>query len=133
MPRLKPRPRFEDDDVVTPIASYATSYATRNTGVRLRASHPAVKAHPHHWRVADLPDDEAPVAVMPEVPQHPPEPSPPHVPIDPENTVICTTGFSLGLGGRGVAKGQTLQRDDPIVKAHPEYFATLGRPLTEAG
>jgi hypothetical protein len=41
----------------------------------------------------------------------------PHEKIDYDRTVICTTAYTPGLGGRTINRGQTLDRDDEIVRS----------------
>jgi hypothetical protein len=45
---------------------------------------------------------------------------------------ICMCEFRiLGIGAHPVRRGQVLPVDDPRVKAHPEFFREIGRPMQE--
>jgi hypothetical protein len=45
---------------------------------------------------------------------------------------ICICEFRiLGIGASPVRRGQVLPVDDPRVKAHPEFFREIGRPMQE--
>jgi hypothetical protein len=128
MPTLR-KPKFRDDEIVVCWEPVAHGDYVIRRGERLRGSHDVVKAVPGAF-VAD----GTPIGEMPNVWDVVPEPVqdehnlvhiPP--PIPDEDAAVAVSGFTIG--GRYVGKGARFRRDDPLVKAHPQFFRTPAMPL----
>ena len=134
MPRLIPKSsRWTDDEIVICWATFTTGEYVIRRGMRIRGSHPAVKACPAFFVADGTADYELPnefSLVEPPVVCDDPLAVyiPPSVPL--EDSVICHTGFYVMATGRMIDKGASLHKDDAVVEAHPEYFHTAPRPLS---
>jgi hypothetical protein len=133
MPRVHPRKHpFTAEDVVEAWQSFAWDSPsgrpyTIARGTRLRGDHEVVVGCPWYFHRADAPDDERPnlwdhveVAPDPAPEFHRVEPPPPD-----GEAVVALVELQVGLGGRRIRKGEKLRRDDPLVKANPEFFAIV--------
>src|SRR4051794_35141305 len=103
MPRVKPKRKFKDDEVVVCWMPYATSEYTIPHGTRLRGAHPAVRANPN-WFVPDgTPESEIPRAeIVPE--EHAPEFYRHAPPIPDDEAAVATV--NLQIGATYLQKGQ---------------------------
>lgn len=136
MPRLRPKkPRFEPDEIVVSWTTFATNESVVKRGTRLRGDNPVVLSHPHYFARDGASDAELRALeanARPDPPRHVPEFTRPQQTIAPERQAIAICSFHVGFGvGPTVTKGQVLDINHPLVRAHPEYFRTAGIPLEQ--
>lgn len=130
MPRLRPKPKFADGDIVRCWHPFATAAgAVYNRASKRRGDHPDVRAHPDHFVLEttepkDEPNflegmkysrDPAGIKILDTIPPH--------------ELAVSTENFYAD--NRFINKGQRLRRTDPLVAKHPEFFTTAPQPLKE--
>jgi hypothetical protein len=129
MPRVKPKPKFKDDQFVLCWMDFAADDVpppgVMKRGMRLRGDNPVVRAHPNYFVDANTPDDE-----IPNIHAFRPEP-PPHEyelgvrvleQLPDEELMECTASFTPGLGSEIVRKVTRFPQDDWRVLRAPQWF-----------
>jgi len=97
-----------------------------------------VKAHSSRFARDGALAEEYP-SPFDEVVEHPPmhDDARPYVlpAIEDQDAAVAIESFYAGgrFEGRFVKKGHRLHRDDPLVRAHPEFFTTAPLPLVDRG
>ena len=142
MPRLRPNRSFRDDEVVVCVEAFSSETPVTNTfvqrGQRLLGGDPIVKAHSSRFARDGALAEEYP-SPFDEVVEHPPmhDDARPYVlpAIEDQDAAVAIESFYAGgrFEGRFVKKGHRLHRDDPLVRAHPEFFTTAPLPLVDRG
>jgi hypothetical protein len=126
--RTKP-PKFEDDEVVVAVTSFAFGNQVVTTGTRLRGSDPTVRQWPDAFVRDGTPKSEWP-RFAPPVFDHPPEFHRVADPIPDEEAAVCTVAFSKGRDS--VAKGERRRWDDELVQATRDFWRMAPLPVPEA-
>jgi hypothetical protein len=139
MPRLVAKPRKPKPNVIYGAwQSFTTDIPEVGTvvqrGARLRGDSEIVKAHSRNFVEDGVPESEWPSPFDQLAPPTPEQPRfyRPAPPIPDDQVVEAIEGFSVGLSNlraTTVAKGQRLHRDDPLVKAHPEFSQIPARTV----
>jgi hypothetical protein len=137
VPVVSRKKKFKPDEVVKCHESVggldesgAAIAVTR--GMVVRASHPLVVRNPSCFIDAGTPDDELPAAsesigALPVPAWH--RDAEPELPDD--QVAVARQGFEVTVNGlyRHIVEGQRVDRNDQVVRDHPELFEEPARPL----
>jgi hypothetical protein len=128
MPRVQPKPKFKDDQLVVCWTDFAADDVPPpgviKRGTKLRGDHPAVRAHSNYFVDANTPDDHipSPFTFMADPPEHEHEFIQVLERLPDDQLMEATVDFSPGLGSEVIRKGTRLPKDDWRVRRVPEWF-----------
>jgi hypothetical protein len=127
----KPKPVFEPDQIVVSRMGFAAGDWTVRRGERLRGDHPVVLAQASFFIDANTPRSEWPDEFSYTPPPHEAEVDA-REEIPARDRVFATIDFQavLGVNSRYIRRGQVLNRNDPLVRAHVDCFEVRG-PLRD--
>lgn len=128
------KPKIADDEIFVCAHAFAAGpHDVVRRGTRLRGSNPLVRQFPAMFVPDGTPEAEWPSewGTVPERVDHAPEftrTTRTRSRITIVGAVMCTMGFQVLSTGESVARGVVLHPEDPLVRAHPEYFGPLEVP-----